>query len=246
MVCFGLEAAIAAKRRASREAKAVYEAAVARRSKSQRKVNDFLLRKSDWTEADVGRFPAVLREDHLHEQAEAEAKTQVALTEADVDAGFDELMRTILNRYHEEQVWSDKIRSASTYGSLVVLGVNVAVFFLAIVVVEPWKRRRLAQTFEKRIEELSMENRDLLGQGMNNLVENLEKQEQVLMRLSEASLRETHLDRHGTVMDSEGLVNPTATIERTAKTSRDRELWIAGAVGAVGGGVITLLLGYFR
>ena len=145
-----------------------------------------MLRKLDWTDADVTRFPGVLWEDHLHEQAEAEVKTQVALTEAEVDAGFNKLMCTILNHYHEEQVWSvwsNKIRSASTYGSLVALGVNVAVFFLAIVVVEPWKRRRLVQTFEKRIEELSLENRDLLGQGMNNLVEYFEKQEQVLMQL---------------------------------------------------------------
>jgi len=235
----GSEAAIAAKRQASRDAKAAYEAAVTRRSNSQRAVNDFLQRKSKWTDADVTRFPALVREDHLHEQAEAGAKSQVALTEAEVEAGFNELMRTILNRYHEEQVWSDKIRSASTYGSLLALGVNIAVFFLAIVVVEPWKRRRLAQTFEQRIEELSLENRDVLGRGMDNLMEYFEKQEQVLMQLS-ATLRETPVE----VTDNEGLVYSSA-IERTAKTARDRELWIAGAVGALVGGVVTLLLGYF-
>jgi len=51
-------------------------------------------------------------------------------------------MCTILARYHEEQVWSDKIWP-STYGSL-------AVFVVAVVFVEPWKRISLAQTFGRR------------------------------------------------------------------------------------------------
>jgi sensitive to high expression protein 9 len=48
-------------------------------------------------------------------------------------------MRTILARYREEQVWSDKISSPSTYGQLSVFGVNLLVFVLAIIPVESWK-----------------------------------------------------------------------------------------------------------
>ena len=70
---------------------------------------------------------------------------------------FSELMKVILNRYHEEQVWSDKIRSASTYGQLTVLGLNMLVFLLAIILVEPWKRKRLAQTFERKVDEMKAE-----------------------------------------------------------------------------------------
>jgi hypothetical protein len=61
------------------------------------------------------------------------------------------LMKSILHRYHEEQVWSDKIRSVSTYGSLIVLVVNLVVFLGAIAVVEPWKRRRLVKGLEDRV-----------------------------------------------------------------------------------------------
>ena len=85
--------------------------------------------------------------------------------------------------YHEEQVWSDKIRSVSTYGSLAALTVNLLVFVLAIVIVEPWKRRRLAQTFEKRIEELSQETRELVASGTEALVKHIEEQDKVLQDL---------------------------------------------------------------
>lgn len=59
-------------------------------------------------------------------------------------------MRAILNRYHEEQVWSDKIRSLSTYGSLGITGANVFLFLLAVVLVEPWRRKRLVDKLEIR------------------------------------------------------------------------------------------------
>lgn len=77
-------------------------------------------------------------------------------------------------------MWSDKIRSASSYYSLAALGLNLLVFILAILVVEPWKRRRLALTFEKRIQELSEETRQLVDGGIQNLLLHVEQQEELL------------------------------------------------------------------
>ncbi len=130
-------------RQAARRAKQVYDEAVTQRAKSQREVNDLLQRKTSWTDDDVGRFTLLVRQDHLIEQAETKAKVEAQLSDDAVEKEFNELMRTILARYHEEQVWSDKIRSASTYGSLAVLGMNLFVFIMAIILVEPWKRKRL-------------------------------------------------------------------------------------------------------
>ena len=220
--------------------------AVARRSQSQREVNDLLQRKSSWTNSDVSRFTDLVREDHLYEQEEASAKAQVAVAEAEVETEFNELMRTILNRYHEEQVWSDKIRSASTYGSLLALGVNICVFILAIIVVEPWKRRRLAQTFERRIEQLSLENREMLGKGMSDLAEHFAKQELVLARIASASTHHNFGDHDAKAQESEAAADPTLSIGKTAKTARDRDLWIAGTVGALSGGILTIMVGFFR
>lgn len=172
-------------REAAKRAKLAYEQAVIQRSNSQREVNDLLQRKSLWTDTDVGRFTSLVRQDHLYEQEETRAKAALDETEAAVEREFTQLMKSILGRYHEEQVWSDKIRSASTYGSLAVLGLNLVVFILAIVVVEPWKRRRLAQTFETKIEELSVENAAKLEGSMKEIGEKFVEQGALLSKVLE-------------------------------------------------------------
>ena len=182
-----IEARISDSRKAARDAKVAYEQAVQKRSDSQREVNNLLERKSIWTDTDVSRFTALVRQDHALEQEEARAKVAVAHTEDDTEREFGALMRNILARYHEEQVWSDKIRSVSTYGQLAVLGVNVVVFVLAIALVEPWKRRRLAQTFERKVEELEAANLDVVTKGIETLQGRLAEQEKVLVTLAAAS-----------------------------------------------------------
>jgi len=135
----------------------------------------------------VSRFTALVRQDHGLEQEEARAKAAVARTEDEVERGFSALMRGILARYHEEQVWSDKIRSASTYGQLAVLGVNVLVFVLAIVLVEPWKRRRLTQAFERKVQEMEAANLDTVTKGFETLRGRLEEQDRILARIADVS-----------------------------------------------------------
>jgi sensitive to high expression protein 9, mitochondrial len=179
-----LEQAISALKLEAREAKRAYETAVAERSACQRQLNDLHERKSSWSEADVGRFTALIRQDHINQQEEARAKERADATELLVESEFSELMRSILNRYHEEQVWSDKIRSASTYGSLAALGLNLIVFILAIVVVEPWKRKRLGETFEQRIVLMEKENQELVREGLKTLSAHFERQEEILTQLA--------------------------------------------------------------
>ncbi len=139
-------------------------------------MNDLLQRKALWTSADVARFTELVPQDHHLQQEEARAKAAADEAEDAVEREFSQLMKIILARYHEEQVWSDKIRSASTYGSLVALGLNMLVFITAILVVEPWKRRRLAQTFEDKITGLSMENEKRLDEGLKVLGDQLDEQ----------------------------------------------------------------------
>ncbi|KAF8195501.1 sensitive to high expression protein 9 [Pholiota molesta] len=169
------EERINAAREASKTAKQALAKAVAQRSDSQREVNDLLSRKSTWDDSDE----------------EARAKVAADETEAAVDKEFSQLLRAILARYHEEQVWSDKIRSASTYGSLAALGLNMLVFIIAIIVVEPWKRRRLAQTFERKIEELSEENEARLAASMQSISQQIVQQATLIESLKEEFVRKT-------------------------------------------------------
>jgi len=216
---FFQETRIDAARTASRQAKAAYENAVTERSKCQREVNDLLQRKSSWSDSDVVRFTNLVRQDHLNEQAEAKAKVEASQSDQAIEQEFQSLTRAILNRYHEEQVWSDKIRSASTYGSLVALGLNLAVFVLAVIVVEPYKRKKMAQTFENRIETLSLETREMVEKIASRVDEHLVRQETLLAPLAAVN------DRSESTNLKEGL----STSNHSASMSIDnREIMSAG------------------
>ncbi|KAK0487636.1 Mdm33 family-domain-containing protein [Armillaria novae-zelandiae] len=234
------QARIKATRQARRDAKLAYDKAVAQRSNSQREVNDMLQRKHTWNDNDVLRFTAVVREDHTIEHEEARAKADVDDSEAALDREFSELMRAILGRYHEEQIWSDKIRSASTYGQLTVLGLNLLVFILAILFVEPWKRRRLAQTFEKKTEELSREAKEATEAGLAEIRKELEEQVRILTVLAENTLR---LEEGREEAAKRGQHAATNDVELSPLNPSWDQAWSSGgiAVGAFAAAAISWL-----
>lgn len=135
----------------ARSAKTAYDQAVAHRSTSQRDVNSLLERKHSWTDADVSAFTTLVRTDHASTAAVATTSLDLKEKELAVDKAFTDLTSAILQRYHEEQVWSDKIRSVSTWANVVGLVFNFLIFMIAIAIVEPWKRRRLVERVEERM-----------------------------------------------------------------------------------------------
>lgn len=138
-------------RRASRKAKIAYEEAISNRSNAQRDVNSLLERKHSWTDADVMTFTRLVRQDHQSSSLVSTTSIDLKEKEVEVDKSFSDLTKAILQRYHEEQVWSDKIRNVSTWANMVGLLVNFLIFLGAIAIVEPWKRRRLVERFEERM-----------------------------------------------------------------------------------------------
>ncbi|SPO27961.1 related to SHE9 - mitochondrial inner membrane protein [Ustilago trichophora] len=157
-----LETSLDSARALAVTAKKTYLTAVQNRSASQRETNDLLSRKNSWSEADLGRYTELLRKEHALSREEAEAEKELEKSEGEVQGAFDELMKAVLVRYHEEQIWSDRMRGWSTYGSLVVAGLNAFLFILAILLVEPYKRKKLAQTFESRLIAAEQESRKLI------------------------------------------------------------------------------------
>lgn len=240
-----------AARKAAKEAKEEYDQTQTIRSASRQEVNDLLQRKSSWSESDVTRFTQLVRQDHLYEQEEARTKLAATRAADAVEIQFSELMRSILARYHEEQVWSDKIRSASTYGSLAVLGLNLAVFILAIIVVEPWKRRRLVESFERRVVEMNTANQNVVEEGISDL-KKLQANHFELLKRIEESLASSKLSVSPQlpVHDEEPPPPPPSShpkwlsdFENTAKAAKDRPgiLISAGAVGIVVGWALSAL-----
>ncbi|OCF43995.1 hypothetical protein I317_02101 [Kwoniella heveanensis CBS 569] len=196
-------------REAARAAKEAYDQAVAARSSAQRDVNSLLERKHSWTDADVSRFTSLVRADHA--STHAVSSTSIALKEAElaVDKAFSELMQTILQRYHEEQVWSDKIRSVSTWANLIGLALNAVIFLGAVVFVEPWKRRRLVERLEERVAGMMERVEGRLGGLEGNLRE--------FAIGSQAAAASTNAPFAGVMPASIGTVDPVPVIEEEAE-----------------------------
>ncbi len=117
-------------------------------------MNELLQRKHAWSPADLERFTCLYRSDHAANQAEEAASEALVCAEQAAEEVRGTLGRMILARYHEEQIWSDKIRRASTWGTWVLVGFNVLLFVVVQLGLEPWKRRRLVAGFEERVRDV--------------------------------------------------------------------------------------------
>lgn len=154
-----LETEVQTSRKAVKDTRNKYSEAIATRSTTQREVNDLLHRKHTWSPTDIERFTSLYRSDHANEQAEAACQKEVADAEARYEESSTKLAKSILARYHEEQIWSDKIRQMSTWGTWGLMGINVLLFIVFQIAVEPWRRRRLVKGFEEKVE-IALKERD--------------------------------------------------------------------------------------
>ncbi|KAI9229003.1 MAG: mitochondrial distribution and morphology family 33, partial [Piptocephalis tieghemiana] len=153
--------------------KAKYEETIKTRAEGQRELNGLLQRKSSWSDQDLTRFTALYREEHAYEAAETEARTAHRAAEATVEQSYTHLVDAIRARYHEEQVWSDRIRAASTYGTWALMGIHVLLFLIVQTVVEPRKRRKLAERLEASLNEQRHTEEAILNQKLQALESSL-------------------------------------------------------------------------
>ncbi|KAL8639112.1 MAG: hypothetical protein Q9228_003816 [Teloschistes exilis] len=134
-------------------ARTAYSSAIKQRSASQREVNELLQRKHIWSPADLERFTELYRSDHANELHESQAHEALTRAEKEAEEAGAKLSECILKRYHEEQIWSDKIRRMSTWGTWGLMGVNVLLFLVFQIGVEPWRRKRLVKGFEEKVQQ---------------------------------------------------------------------------------------------
>mmetsp|Transcript_5261 Transcript_5261/g.5984 ORF Transcript_5261/g.5984 Transcript_5261/m.5984 type:complete len:466 (+) Transcript_5261:183-1580(+) len=152
-----LEAQLKSEKDNVKKCKDLYSQAILRRSLLQREINELLTRKHNWSPEDLERFTTLYRNDHVNEQEELNTHNALNDAELKVDAIQLKLTQLILTRYHEEQIWSDKIRRASTWGTWILMGINLFLFILATFLVEPWKRKRLVGSFEDKVKQTILE-----------------------------------------------------------------------------------------
>jgi hypothetical protein len=101
-----------------------YMSAIQARSASQKTLNDLLSRRSNWSDTDISTYTQLLRSEHSEAKAEREAGEQYETIERKVNSAWDDVVKKTLERYHLEQLWSDRVRAGSTYGGLIAAGLN--------------------------------------------------------------------------------------------------------------------------
>ncbi|SSD59635.1 uncharacterized protein SCODWIG_01396 [Saccharomycodes ludwigii] len=142
-----------------KEAKKKYEHALLIRTQSQSELNELLQRKNSWNAEDLNRFTTLFKEDSKNQQKEEDCAKTLKEAELKEESLGNELYKAILTRYHEEQIWSDKIRRTSTWGTFMLMSVNILLFVVVQLLLEPWKRRRLVRSFEDKVKVALEENK---------------------------------------------------------------------------------------
>ncbi|KAI0458678.1 hypothetical protein F5B21DRAFT_401958 [Xylaria acuta] len=139
--------------------RSAYKTAVSDRASTQREVTTLLARQKTWTPVDFERFTTLYRQDYELEASVGERAAELEQAEREAERLGRELGAGILARYHEEQIWSDKIRRMSTWGTWGLMSVNILLFLLLQFGAEPWRRRRLVRGFEEKVREALAEER---------------------------------------------------------------------------------------
>ncbi|KAI1744189.1 Mdm33 family-domain-containing protein [Xylaria scruposa] len=139
--------------------RSAYKTAVSDRASTQREVTTLLARQKTWTPVDFERFTTLYRQDYELEASVGTRAVELEQAEREAERLGRELGAGILARYHEEQIWSDKIRRMSTWGTWGLMGVNVLLFLLFQFGAEPWRRQRLVRGFEEKVREAIAEER---------------------------------------------------------------------------------------
>lgn len=140
-----MEISLAAAQERVRTARQAYKTSNAKRAATQREVTTLLARKDTWSPTDLERFTELYRTDHVLEGEVSSAQESLTESEAEEQSLSQRLNAGILKRYHEEQIWSDRIRRASTWGTWGLMGMNFLLFVVLQFFAEPWRRRRLVR-----------------------------------------------------------------------------------------------------
>lgn len=222
-----LEIKLAQSHEQVRNARQAYKTSNARRATTQREVTTLLARKDSWSPADLERFTELYRTDHI---LEGEVSTsQETLTEAEVEEQSlsQRLNSGILKRYHEEQIWSDRIRRASTWGTFSLMGMNFLLFIVVTFVAEPWRRKRLVKGVvaeEKAVlEEVrgQLEQVKLALEGRNKVaaIQALSEAAEVTDNAEVRSVEGSLMDEEVPAADSISMTEATPTTEAETETA---------------------------
>lgn len=169
-----------------------------------------------------------------------------------------------MERYHEEQLWSDKIRSVSTYGTWALMVVNLILFVAVQTVFEPYKRKRLTDRFEDLLVQKVTEEEAKYQEAFQHMearnIDMLAKQDTLIAALS-SSMSNKNFTSEAFVNEDARIITPDienldTTYEPLLSSSSDiyhaayndtvaitkKDLLLYTVEGAIVGSAITALL----
>ncbi|KAF1928038.1 uncharacterized protein M421DRAFT_63906 [Didymella exigua CBS 183.55] len=146
------EKLVKARRLAIDSTKEALDAALEKQAASQKEVVALLERKHSWSSSDLERYMSLIRSEHLNDKAVREAKEAVDAAENALEEARSYLEKRERAQYHEEQIWSDTIRRNSTWVTFGLMGVNIFLLLLSLLILEPWRRRRMVREIKSALE----------------------------------------------------------------------------------------------
>jgi len=146
------EKLVRARRVAIDTAKHTLDIATSQQASAQKEVVALLERKHSWSASDLERYMSLIRSEHVNDQAVREAKEAVFSAESALEEARTMLEKRERAQYHEEQIWSDTIRRNSTWVTFGLMGVNIFLLLLSLLILEPWRRRRMVREIKTALE----------------------------------------------------------------------------------------------
>lgn len=147
------EQVVKSRRAAVDEAKRILDAAHAQQASAQKEVVGLLERKHSWSAADLERYMALIRSEHINDQAVQAAKDSVLAADTALEEARSQLEKKERSQYHEEQIWSDTIRRNSTWVTFGLMGLNIFLLLTSLIIIDPWRRRRLVREIRSALDE---------------------------------------------------------------------------------------------
>ena len=144
-------------KRLFKECKEGYESLIDERRRNQKELDGAKERKSSLE--DIARITELYKKQLSLESAEEQAKLKYKRVTDVMERVSVEYLNEMRERYIEEQMYSDKIRRASTYWTIGLMGIHLLLFLTVQFVVEPRKRQDLQNRMEKMLKEYSQSDR---------------------------------------------------------------------------------------
>lgn len=145
-------------------AKDTYTGAQETQSSSQKEIVSLLERKSSWSAADLERYMALVRSEHLDEQTVQRSRDGLANAERELEHTRSLLEKLERKQYHEEQIWSDTIRRNSTWVTIGLMGANILLLLAQISIFEPYRRRKIVNQIKVALDERTLATSDVEAQ----------------------------------------------------------------------------------